>query len=261
MIVIDSHLDIAMNAFYLDRDLRKSVAGIREDEAEMTEKGRGNNTLSFPEMRRTEMALCFCTMIARTKSGRKDFIDVRTQEIAYAHAQGELAFYREMERQGDIRMITNWPQLDAHMKEWKADPETTPLGMVLTMEGADPIVDLDQLGLWWNDGLRALSLAHYGPSEYAHGTQAIGGLTERGKALLEEMNETSLVLDVTHLNDQSFWEAVEIFSATDELDARIVVMQGAGHGLKPKDAFKPPVAEELGVKGRAENWWNRVVEA
>src|SRR6185312_839017 len=34
-------------------------------------------------------------------------------------------------------------------------------------------------------------------------------------------------------------EAVEIFRATDELDARIVVMQGAGHGLKPKDAFKP----------------------
>jgi membrane dipeptidase len=211
VIVIDSHLDIAMNAFYLDRDLRKSVAGIREDEAEMTEKGRGNNTLSFPEMRRTEMALCFCTMIARTKSGRKDFIDVRTQEIAYARAQGELAFYREMERQGDIRMITDWPQLDAHMKQWKADPENTPLGMVLTMEGADPIVDLDQLGLWWSDGLRALSLAHYGPSEYAHGTESLGGLTERGKALLEEMNETSLVLDITHLNDQSFWEAVEIF--------------------------------------------------
>src|SRR4029079_14651982 len=99
VIVIDSQLDIAMNAFYLDRDPRKSVAGIREDEAEMTEKGRGNNTLSFSEMRRTEMALCFCTMIARTKSGRKDFIDVRTQEIAYARAQGELAFYREMERQ------------------------------------------------------------------------------------------------------------------------------------------------------------------
>ena len=146
MIVIDSHLDIAMNAFYDDRDLRKSIAGIREDEAEMTEKGRGNNTLSFPEMRRTEIALCFCTMCARTKSGFHDTFDFRTQEIAYAHAQGELAFYREMERQGDIRMITDWPQLDAHMKEWKANPETTPLGMVLTMEGADPIVDLDQLG-------------------------------------------------------------------------------------------------------------------
>ncbi len=161
MIVIDSHLDIAMNAFYLDRDLRKSVAGIREDEAGMTEKGRGCNVLSFPEMRRTEMAVSFCTMIARTKSGRKDMIDVRTQEIAYARAQGELAFYREMERQGDIRMISDWPQLDAHMKEWQADPENTPLGMILTMEGADPIVDVDQLGLWWNDGLRALSLAHY----------------------------------------------------------------------------------------------------
>src|SRR3954454_11443747 len=99
VIVIDSHLDIAYNSLYFDRDLRKSVAGIREDEAGITEKGRGNNTISFPELRRTEMALCFCTMCVRTKSGRKADIDVRTQEIAYARAQGELAFYREMERQ------------------------------------------------------------------------------------------------------------------------------------------------------------------
>jgi membrane dipeptidase len=142
---------------------------------------------------------------------RKDNIDVRTQEIAYARAQGELAYYREMERQGDIRMIVDWPALDAHMKQWRSDPAKTPLGRILTMEGADPIVDPSQLDLWWNDGLRAISLAHYGPSEYAHGTESLGGLTKRGKELLDRMNEMRFVLDVTHLNDESFWQAVERF--------------------------------------------------
>jgi len=211
MIVVDSHLDIAMNAFYLDRDYRKSVAEIRADEADIDEKGRGNNTVSFPELRRTEVAVSFCTVLARTKSGQKSLIDFRTQEIATAHAQGELAYYREMQRQGDIRMIATAAELNQHMAEWRADPANTPLGMILTMEGADPVVDLDQLDWWWDQGLRALSLAHYGPSEYAHGTESLGGLTERGKALLEKMNGMGFVLDVSHFNDQSFWAGVEIF--------------------------------------------------
>jgi membrane dipeptidase len=211
MIVVDSHLDIAMNAFYWNRDLRKGVYEIREDEQGMEEKGRARGTVSFPELRKTEVAVTFCTVLARTKSGKQSRFDFRTQEIATAHAQGELAYYREMERQGDIRMIATAAELNAHMDEWRANSETTPLGMVLTMEGADPVVDLDQLDWWWEQGLRALSLAHYGPSEYAHGTESLGGLTERGRALLEKMNGMGFVLDVSHFNEQSFWEGVEIF--------------------------------------------------
>jgi membrane dipeptidase len=211
MILVDSHLDIAMNAFYWDRDLRKSVHDIRKDEEGMEEKGRARGTVSFPELRRTEVAVTFCTVLARTKSGKKSQIDFRTQEIATAHAQGELAYYREMERHGDIRMIDNALDLSRHMDEWRSDPENTPLGMILTMEGADPVVDLEQLDWWWEQGLRALSLAHYGPSEYAHGTESEGGLTGRGRELLQKMNGMGFVLDVSHFNDQSFWEGVEIF--------------------------------------------------
>ena len=83
--------------------------------------------------------------------------------------------------------------------------------MVLTMEGADPIVDLENIDLWWEDGLRAVSLSHYGPSEYAHGTESLGGLTDRGKELLRKMNDMEIVLDISHFNDQSFWEGVELF--------------------------------------------------
>lgn len=212
MIVVDSHLDVAMNAFYLNRDYRKSVTEIRADEAGMDEKGRGCGTVSLPELRRTEVAVCFCTVLARSKSGRTSGIDFRTQDIATAQAQGQLAWYWEMQRKGDIRMIGTAAELNDHMTNWKADPVKTPLGMVLTMEGADPIVDLEQVDWWWEQGLRALSLAHYGPSEYAHGTESLGGLTDRGKALLKKMNGMGFVLDVSHFNDQSFWEAMDIYS-------------------------------------------------
>ena len=79
------------------------------------------------------------------------------------------------------------------------------------MEGADPIVFPEQVTRWWDDGLRVVGLAHYGVSAYAHGTGAAGGLTPKGRELLRLMEDIGLVLDVTHLAEESFWEAVEMF--------------------------------------------------
>ncbi|MGH2531802.1 MAG: dipeptidase [Thermomicrobiales bacterium] len=211
MIVIDGHLDLAMNALLWNRDLRRSAYEIRDQERGMSEKGRGAGTIGFPEMRRGEVAVSLATVIARVNYEGAAGIDYRTHEIAYAQAQGQLAYYRELERQGVMRMLTDWPALAAHMAEWRESPETAPFGVILCMEGADPIVEPGQLGDWWDDGLRVLSLAHYGPSAYAHGTACEGPLTDQGRALLDGMARTKMILDATHLCDESFWEAIERF--------------------------------------------------
>ena len=79
------------------------------------------------------------------------------------------------------------------------------------MEGADPIVSPDTLPAWWDQGLRVVSLAHYGPSKYAFGTASEGSVTKDGLALLDEMAKIGMILDVTHLCDTSFREAVDRF--------------------------------------------------
>ena len=61
------------------------------------------------------------------------------------------------------------------------------------------------------DGLRAIGPAHYGPGTYAQGTDAAGGIGAKGRALLEEMDRLGLILDATHLCDDSFWEALDAF--------------------------------------------------
>src|SRR6202043_680922 len=53
--------------------------------------------------------------------------------------------------------------------------------------------------------------AHYGPSPYAHGTGTVGGLFEQGPALLREMEACGIILDVTHLADQAFDEAMDLY--------------------------------------------------
>ena len=73
------------------------------------------------------------------------------------------------------------------------------------------MVDISYLEKSYSQGLRALSLGHYGPGTYAPGTGAVGGLSPRGKDLLKEMDRLGMILDLTHLSDQAFWEALDIF--------------------------------------------------
>ena len=212
MLLIDGHLDIALNGVVWNRDLRKTAKEIRIDEAGMTDKGRARGTLGLSRLRAAEVAVSFVTVLARVKERTGEpAIDYRTHEAAYAHAQGELAYYRELERQGVVRILSDAATLNAHMEDWRTKPGTSPLGFVLTMEGADPIVEPSTVQSWWDQGLRVVSLAHYGPSKYAYGTGSDGPVTADGLELLDEMAKVGMILDVTHLCDTSFWEAVKHF--------------------------------------------------
>jgi membrane dipeptidase len=210
MLLVDSHLDLAMNALLLNRDLTRNVHEIRKQEVGMPEKGRASGTVAFPEMRTGEVGVCLATILARQHVGAI-WTSYRTPEIAYAAGQGQLAYYRILEREGVTRIITEWETLDKHVKEWQQNREKTPFGFVLSMEGADPVLSPEDIGSWWRDGLRVLSLVHYKMNAYACGTGTRGGLTSKGRELLEEMDSLGMVLDVTHLSEESFWEALDAF--------------------------------------------------
>ena len=66
MFLFDVHLDLAMNAMEWNRDLTLPVSEIRDREKGKTDKpDRGNNTVSFPAMRKGNVGLCVATQIAR----------------------------------------------------------------------------------------------------------------------------------------------------------------------------------------------------
>jgi membrane dipeptidase len=211
MFVVDAHLDLSYNALNWNRDLRLPVSAIRQMEQGMAEKGRGANTVAFPELRAGEVGICLATVLARAKPEGRSNIDFRNQETAYAMAQGQLAYYKLLESEGECRLVRDAPGLRSAFESWRGDAQNAPFGFILSMEGADPIVSPAQAARWWEDGLRVVGLAHYGPSAYAHGTASSGGLTLRGVDLLRAMAELGMILDLTHLADQSFWEALKIW--------------------------------------------------
>ena len=218
--LFDAHLDLAWNALYFGRDLSLPLESLRAAEAHMTDvRWRGHATVSFPELRRARVVVCIVTVLARagaTPAKRKSFgridLDYASSAAAYSHAQGQLAYYRLQEAQGTLRILRSARDLDDHWSSWQANPESSPIGIILSMEGCDPIPDPGYAEGWYRDGLRAAGLTHYGTGTYAHGTGSDGPLSDAGRALLARFEQLGIALDVTHLCDQSMDEALDCYS-------------------------------------------------
>ena len=213
--IIDSHLDLAMNAIEWNRDLRKHVVEIREREKGMRDKpDRGNNTVALPELRKGKIGLVVATQIARYVAPGSELPGYNSPEIAWGITQAQLSWYRAMEDENEMVQITSRKQLDGHVNMWFDETikdENKPVGYILSLEGADSLVNIDYLQKAYAYGLRACGPAHYGPGRYAPGTGMSGGLTPIGRELVKEMDNLRMILDVTHLTDKGFSEALEIF--------------------------------------------------
>lgn len=217
-LIIDGHLDLAWNALAWNRDLRLSVATIRTQESTTLGLNRGLNTVCLPELRQGRVMLCFATLLARNSGTAEPHLDYLSPAQAYGAARGQLAYYRALEQTGHVRVIEDRAALDAHVALWQmwetagAPPTAAPpLGVIVTMESADPILDPADLVNWHTAGVRLIGPAHYGAGRYAGGTRTELGLTAQGSALLAEMQRLGVILDLTHCTDQAFWQALDVY--------------------------------------------------
>ena len=213
MLIFDAHLDLSMNALEWNRDLSRPIEEIRAREQDLGDKpDRGRGTVAFSEMRRGGVGLCVATQIARYVAPDNRLQGWHSQEQAWAMTQGQLAWYRAMEERGELVSIRNRRALDRQIELWQTDGGARkPIGYVLSLEGADSLVTLAHLERAYAQGLRAVGPAHYGPGVYAQGTNASGGIGVRGRELLREMERLGVILDVTHLCDESLRDALDHF--------------------------------------------------
>ncbi|WP_085536100.1 dipeptidase [Massilibacteroides vaginae] len=212
--IVDAHLDLSMNALEWNRDLRLEVEEINRREAGMNDKpDRTNATTSFPELRKGNIGLVVATQIARYVSPESTLPGWNSPEQAWAQTQGQLAWYKAMEEEGEMVMIRNKAELEAHLALWnnRESKEKKPIGYVLSIEGADSFITVGHLERAYNYGLRAVGPAHYREGRYANGTDSNGPLNQMGQDLLKEMDRLNMILDVTHLNDEAFWHALTIY--------------------------------------------------
>lgn len=213
MQIFDAHLDLALNGVDWNRDLRLSVDEIRHQEIDlqMQTPGRRHNTLTLPELRESEVAVCLTTLLARQEARIDDSFGWTSPQTCYAQAHGHLAYYRALESSGHLKLLKTASDLRKHWDDYRFNPASQPMGYLLTMEGADPLLEPETIFEFHEAGLRALGLTHYGVNRYGGGTNTDAPLAPAAFPLLKICEQLGITIDVTHLSDTAFWQVVNNF--------------------------------------------------
>ncbi len=85
----------------------------------------------------------------------------------------------------------------------------------LSVEGAELLdCDIERLREAYRLGVRAVNLTwnHCNALSGSNADCSGQGLTEQGRAFVREMNRLGMLVDVSHLSDAGFWDAVELIS-------------------------------------------------
>lgn len=216
-LIVDSHLDLAWNAMVMNRDLTRPLAELNASEAESRDApGRGRATTVFPEMRAGNVCMCLGTLVAgaSSKGGAARFT-FSAVDIANSFAVGQLNYYQRLADRGEVRLIRNRQELTTHTTEWERGNEarrtSLPVGIIVAFEGCDSVTTRSEASLWYERGVRCASLVHYGHGRYSGGTGTDAPLESIGRELLAEFDRLGMILDLTHLSDQAFFEVIDVF--------------------------------------------------
>jgi membrane dipeptidase len=140
-------------------------------------------------------------------------------DLAYAQrtaiAMAALLFRTEAESGGQLKVVRAASELAACLRDGV-------LAAILHFEGAEAIdADLNALEVFYQAGLRSLGLVWSRPNVFAHGVPFAfphspdtgPGLTDAGKELVRACNRLGIMIDLSHLNEQGFWDVAALSSA------------------------------------------------
>ena len=131
------------------------------------------------------------------------------------------------------------------VKEAKAFPKKGFIGIALGMENGSPLQgDLSRVEYFYKRGIRYITLTHsksnhISDSSYDDKIQW-GGLSNFGKSVIKEMNKVGIIVDISHVNDDAFFQAIEIS------DVPVIASHSSLRHFTP--GFERNVSDEMLIK-------------
>ena len=223
MWLIDGHEDLGWNVAALRRDETRPLAEIRRAELPTPPHEEGTATVSLPTLRAADVRIVLATVFTYPAKAGGDGQGYRTAEEAYQQARAQLAIYQDWHDRKEITLIRSRAELEAVVEGRAPRP-----GLVLVLEGADPLRTPADIAEFVARGVQVVGLAWKG-TRYAGGTGEPGPLTPDGWALLREMDRLGVALDVSHLAEEAFWQALAGFTG------RVIASHANCRALVPTD--------------------------
>lgn len=178
IVVIDGHADIPRDVYQRESKGEKDVF-----------------MKHYQELKKADLNIVFINIFTKT------FPEVTLKE---ALLQIEKITRITKENQ-DVVLIKNKNDLDYVLKSNK-------LGLVLSLEGFEPLGNsLELLNIFYELGVRAGMLTWNYSNSFASGADITDGkLTKAGISAIEIMNSLGILVDVSHLNEQGFWDVIKL---------------------------------------------------
>lgn len=175
-ILVDCHLDIA----YSIRANRRNFEDINP-----------KFMISYDQLRKSGADIFFSTI----------FVSHRRASAYKEEAIQQIKFYKKILKDYDsfYQILTN-----NNLKNTKSGK----IGLYFLMEGAEPISDIDDLKYFTQMGIRTIGLTWNNENQYAFGVNQEGELKKKGYDLINNMNDLGVSLDLSHLSEKSFNEAI-----------------------------------------------------
>lgn len=215
MLIVDAHEDIAWNVTAFGRDYTNSALAIRQRESERgAPPPTGNTLLGKPEWLLGHVGIIFATLFvapARRKVGAWETLVYHNSQEAHQQASDQLDVYHRLADEDPVfKLIGTKSDLKEVIAAWAGDKslEDRLIGLLPTMEGADPILEPEQVEEWFERGIRSVGLA-WESTAYAGGTHEPGPITPEGERLLEVMGSLGMILDLSHLAEEAYYQALE----------------------------------------------------
>lgn len=81
---------------------------------------------------------------------------------------------------------------------------------MLTLEGGAPIKSIEDVDMLYAHGVRVVTLTWNGKNKIAGGANTNAPLTNFGKKVIMRMNELGIAVDLSHINDRSFFDVCDL---------------------------------------------------
>jgi membrane dipeptidase len=252
VILVDAHQDIAFNYVAFGRDYRESAYAKRERGAAHVQR-TGSATLGLPDALLGRVGVTFATLFVapRKPDSLYESVTYTTPGEAYTLALRQWDYYQRLvDEDQRLRLITAQSDLNAVLARWGDDGalERAQQGLVLLMEGADPILEPKQFEEWYERGVRVVGPA-WERTRYSGGTKAPGGLTALGRELLHVLAGFNVILDLSHMAEEAYLEALDRFEGKSLIASHSNLRRFVDTDRQLSDMMVRRLAERDGVIG------------
>jgi membrane dipeptidase len=217
-LIVDSHQDLAWNILSFGRDYTRSAHETRRIErGSPAVEHNGDTLLGWPEYQQGQVIVVFATLFSTPARWADDWevYFYKEPKEAQRHYRHQMeVYYRLTDDHPDkFRFVSSISALDevlASQQDEHPGEQGYPVGLLPLMEGADCILDFEELEEWWDLGLRMIGPAWAG-TRFCGGTKEPGPLTEDGRKLLAAMADLGFTLDLSHMDEPAVLEALDIY--------------------------------------------------